>query len=188
MHILCDTSSLMMLLRIAPDLFTDSRYECVTVQQVYEEYTRTPKFKTKYPWRDQFKKHLRSLPKTQVENDVYTRTLKTMRLIEPTAINEQTKQRFGLSRRDIEIGACAVAHKYTITTTDVNLADFVGQQFDTPSACPLKLINDWLEKKLLAWDDFKQSVLVDWIACNEKPQPAAEISRFEKLTGRKYPK
>lgn len=188
MHILCDTSSLMMLLRIASDLFTDPRYECVTVQQVYEEYTQTQKFKTKYPWRDQYKKHVRARPRSVIENDDYRRALRAIILIESTAMNERTGQRFSLSRRDREIGAGVVAHKYTITATDRNLVDFLDQKFEVGSVAPLGLVNDWLEKTLFKWDDFRQSVLDDWIVCNERPQPTDEIARFEKLTGRKYPK
>ena len=48
-------------------------------------------------------------------------------------------------------------------------------------------MNDWLEARLIAWDDTCQSVIEDWIRLNERPQPPAEIRRFEKLTGRKYP-
>lgn len=47
MHILCDTCSVLMLIRIAPDMFKDERYECVTVNEVWQELFRTRKFKTK---------------------------------------------------------------------------------------------------------------------------------------------
>ena len=50
MVVLCDTSAILMLLRIAPDMFTDPRYGCVTIRQIYDEITRTPKFKSKYLW------------------------------------------------------------------------------------------------------------------------------------------
>jgi hypothetical protein len=50
MVILCDTSSILMLLRIAPDMFTDERYECKAIRDVHDEIVQTTKFKTKYPW------------------------------------------------------------------------------------------------------------------------------------------
>jgi hypothetical protein len=52
---------------------------------------------------------------------------------------------------------------------------------------PLCLVNDWIDQKLIVWNDARQAVLDDWIAQNERPQPIGEIRRFEKLTGRTYP-
>lgn len=43
MFILCDTSSILMLLRIAPEMFTDDRYECGTIREVHDEIIRTTK-------------------------------------------------------------------------------------------------------------------------------------------------
>jgi hypothetical protein len=40
-----------MLIRIEPDMLTDSRYGCVTIRKVWEEFFQTQKFKSKYPWR-----------------------------------------------------------------------------------------------------------------------------------------
>ncbi|MBA4419143.1 MAG: hypothetical protein C0392_14735 [Syntrophus sp. (in: bacteria)] len=37
------------------DMFTDERFDCVTVQEVCEEIFRTQRFKTKYPWRSDYK-------------------------------------------------------------------------------------------------------------------------------------
>ncbi len=50
MYVLCDTSSVLMLLRIAPDIFVDERFECVTVKVVHDEIVGTTRFKSKYPW------------------------------------------------------------------------------------------------------------------------------------------
>ena len=50
MLILADTCSVIMLLRIAPDKFSDSKYECVTTTEVLKELKSNQKFKTKYPW------------------------------------------------------------------------------------------------------------------------------------------
>ena len=55
MYILCDTCSVLMLIRIAPDMFCDDRYECVTIQEMIQEMFRTQKFKMRYPWRTKYK-------------------------------------------------------------------------------------------------------------------------------------
>lgn len=47
MIILCDTSSVVMLLRIAPEMFEDKRYGCVTIKEVYNELFATQKFKSR---------------------------------------------------------------------------------------------------------------------------------------------
>ena len=78
MYILCDTCSILMLLRIAPDMFADKRYECVTIRQVWEEITQTQKFKSKYPWRKDYARHIQSLPKSTVETADYQLTLRAV--------------------------------------------------------------------------------------------------------------
>ena len=65
MNILCDTCSVLMLIRIAPDMFTDERFDCVTVQEVCEEIFRTQRFKTKYPWRSDYKDKIRPVQSTE---------------------------------------------------------------------------------------------------------------------------
>lgn len=37
MNILCDTCTILMLIRIAPDMFIDGRYNCVTINEVRDE-------------------------------------------------------------------------------------------------------------------------------------------------------
>ena len=48
------------------------------------------------------------------------------------------------------------------------------------------IVNGWIKKELIKWDDNLQSVLEDWDKCNEHPQPNKEVKRFEKITGFKY--
>ena len=187
MYILCDTCSILMLLRIAPEMFTDKRYECVTIRQVWEEVRQTQKFKSKYPWRKAYARHIQSLPKSTVETADYQFTLRAVRVTEQSQRNSRTGKAYGLSRRDTEIAACAITHSHAVSSTDANLVDFLAQQYDIPNVPPLQLVNDWLEKGLFEWTEFRQSVLTDWIACNEPPQPPAEIKRFEKLAGSRYP-
>ena len=176
-----------MLLRIAPEMFTDDRYECVTIRQVWEEIVQTPKFKSKYPWRNEYAKHIRSLPKSQAEPSDYRSTHSAVRLTEQAQRNSRTGMAYGLSRRDVEVAACAVANGFNVCSTDGNLIDFLAQQYEICNFSPLQLVNDWLEKCLFEWTDFRQGVLAEWIACNEPIQPRQEIERFEKNTKRKYP-
>ncbi len=187
MHILCDTCSILMLLRIAPNMFTDERYRCATVRQVWEEFTQTQKFKTKYPWRKEYAKHIRSTPVNKITTPEYDLTLRAARLTEQTQRNSRTGRAFGLSRCDIEIAACAITLGYLISSTDANLVDFLKQQYDVKNVLPLQLVNDWLENELLEWTESRQGVLIDWIACGEPRQSRREIKRFEKLTGKRYP-
>jgi len=51
---------------------------------------------------------------------------------------------------------------------------------------PLGMINIWLEKRLVLYDEKLQTILEDWNKCREAPQPRSEIKRFEKLTGCRY--
>ena len=62
MFILCDTSAILMLLRIAPDMFKESAFECVTIRQIREEIFRGSKFKDRYKWLEEKRKEIRALP------------------------------------------------------------------------------------------------------------------------------
>jgi len=62
----------------------------------------------------------------------------------------------------------------------------VETQLEISNCSPLKLVNDWIETKLITWDEQKQSVLAEWVQ-NEDPQPEIEIKRFKKLVKRDYP-
>jgi hypothetical protein len=57
-----------MLIKIAPDMFCDERYECVTIQEVFQEIFRTQKFKMQYPWRTKYKSKIKALGKSKVES------------------------------------------------------------------------------------------------------------------------
>ncbi len=187
MHILCDTCSVLMLLRIAPDMFADTRYRCVTIRHVWDEIKQTQKFKSKYPWRTEYVKHVRSLSKSDAEPSDYQRIHRTVRITEQAQRNKRTGKAYGLSRRDVEIAACAVANQFSVCSTDVNLVDFLLQQYEISNMSPLQLVNDWLEMGLFEWTDFRQGILTEWIACNEPPQPRHEIRRFEEIAKRTYP-
>ena len=68
MKILCDTCSILMVIRIAPDMLTDKNYGCFTIQEVRKEIIRQQKFKDKYPWRHRFKDKIRCIPNSEILN------------------------------------------------------------------------------------------------------------------------
>lgn len=187
MFILCDTCVLLMLLRIAPDMLTDTRYNCVAPSVVREELLRTQRFKEKYPWRTRYKAHVQTLPASLLQAAPYTRTLEAVELLVSTSINGKTGRRFGLSSVDKMLAAHVVAHDYQLSTGDFDLRDFLFQEFDIPNVSPLEIVNDWLARELIEWNDERQAVLEDWKRCNEHVQPKEHIKNFEEITGRAYP-
>lgn len=187
MYILCDTCSVLMLIRVAPDMFCDDRYGCVTIQEVSQELFRTQKFKSKYPWRKSYKNKIKALGVSRVKQGDYELHLQTIKaLVSAGKINKRTGNFFNLSSVDQKIAACSIAHNFILTTVDDDLADFIGQEFSGSSISPLEIINDWLEKGLVKWNNNIQTVIEDWDKCNEHPQPKKEIKRFEEITAFKY--
>lgn len=180
-----------MLLRIVPQMFEDERFECITIREVYDELTQTTKFKTKYPWAGSMRNKLKSLPtgKTGIsEVKDYHEAIKA--LSENGTIDQKTDRLFDLSRVDMRVMACALALGHRVTSGDGGLVRFLEQEFPDEfkgNITPLGLINNWLEKKLITWDDEKQKQMAEWNDNEEHAQPKSEISRFNKLTGRRYP-
>lgn len=191
MHILCDTSSILLLIRIAPDMFIDERYQCCTIQPVRDEIFRTQKFKSKYPWRDKYKNKIRCLsPEALQKAEIQFYQDAIYRLNDFGTINTYTGKIFSLSRVDILFLACALAHGFSITTGDQGIKDFAAQQFAgifSGNVSALELINIWLEKKLIHWDEKLHEFLSDWGKQNEHAQPEEQKQRFERLTGMDYP-
>ena len=187
MIILCDTCSILMVIRIAPDMFTNERFGCSTIPKVHDELFRTQKFKTKYPWREEYKSKIKTLGTSSVDTDEFSIYLSAIQaLIEVGVENTETGFLVDLSQTDKHIIACAAAKQYDITSGDRNLVTFAKQQFDITNITPLALVNQWLEKGLIVWDDHLQMVIEDWDKCGEKKQPIKEIGRFQKLTGYRY--
>jgi len=184
--ILCDTCVLLMLLRIAPEMLTDECYNCVIPPQVRDEIFKTQKFKEKYPWRSRFRAEVQPLPKSQLEEGVF---LKVRQVVELTSfgINEATGKRFSLSRVDKDIAACVQAFDYQLSTGDHDLRDFLKQEFSVSNVSPLEIVNDWLARALIEWDDEKQAVLEDWKRCGEHAQPRSQVQHFKDITGGEYP-
>lgn len=191
MSILCDTSSVLMLIRIVPNMFIDVCYECFTTPSVRNEIFRTQKFKTRYPWREEFKSEITCLCSDLVENrkvSAYFDAIKT--LIDNGTVNEKTGCDFDLSRTDMKFLSCALGNGYKITTGDCDLRTFGKQEFGKEFKgwiSPLGMLNRWLRRGSIEWNDERHGYLMDWNRCNEDPQPRKQRSEFRRLTGLSYP-
>ena len=187
MNILCDTCSILMLIRIAPEMFRDERFECITIQEVFQELFRTQKFKDRYPWRARYKTKIKPLGISKVKSGDFKLYLGAVKnIVNAGKINNRTDRYFNLSRVDQIIAACSIAHNFKLTTVDGDLVDFIIQEFAGQTISPLGIVNEWMEKGLIKWNDELQMIIEDWERCNESPQPKKEIKRFEKISGYKY--
>jgi len=176
-----------MLLRIAPAMFTDPRFECVTIRSIFDEITQTTKFKSKYPWLREMRSTIKSLPASISDSDKVKLHYETITALNRDgAINPKTGRPFDLSKEDRLVIACAAANEYVISSGDSGLCDFALHHFDLKTLSPLEVINLWIAKKLLIWNEEKQAFLKDWADQNEKPQPLKAKSLFKTLTGYKY--
>jgi predicted nuclease of predicted toxin-antitoxin system len=179
-----------MLIRIAPDMFIDTKFECVTISDVVKEIFRTQKFKNRYPWRKRYKPKIKPIGNAILKTDnfkLYYQAINSQ--IGSGITNSRTHNYFDLSKVDQRIVACALANNYFITTGDNDLVEYYLQQFSNNSdeiILPLGMINIWLKKGLISWDETMQTILEDWNKCDEAPQPITEIKKFQKLTGYKY--
>jgi len=187
MHVLCDTCVVLMLLRIAPAMFADERFGCTTLGPVWTEFSETQKFRTKYPWRQQYEKHIVPVDNALLVQGEFSKKLDIVKVTESMHRNERTGLPYGLSRVDREVAAGVLCLNCDISTTDTNLREFLEQQFNVTNILPLALINRWLGDGLIDWDDPKQMVVQDWIASEEPRQSKAAIALFETLTNYSYP-
>ena len=191
MIILCDTSSILLLLRIAPEMFIDPKFECATIHEVMKEIITTTKFKKKYPWRTEYRVKLHSLPMSQYRTKAYERITGLVSiLLNNGVINGKTHKLIYLREEDQAIAACVIAHGYLMTSGDANLIAFLRQEFKPEfrgNLTALEVVNFWLEKCVLTWNDAKNAFLADWKSQGEVTQPRDAIKKFTKLTGRPYP-
>ena len=94
-----------------------------------------------------------------------------------------------MSYADRRVLACALANKYKITTGDGDLIQFGEQEFSgtfKDNITPLEIINSWLKKGLIEWDDTKHEYLAEWDTLNEHKQPKKAMGVFQRLTKRFY--
>jgi len=195
---MCDTCCVLMLMRIAPEMFIDDRFECVTTIEVKKEIIQTQKFKDKYPWRKKMKTKIKTLSLSftteyKQEYDLVIETINS--LLGAGLVNKLTNKPIAVSYVDKTIAAHAICKELKITTGDKNLAALVTQEFGIENIFPLGLINKWLEEKLISWNNEHliswnnehQTILEDWDKCREAPQPKNDVKRFKQLTGYNYP-
>lgn len=190
MHILCDTSSILLLIRIAPDMFIDPRYQCCTIKEVHDELFQTQKFKQKYPWRNAYRDKIICLPVTQKEQEIASFSEVIFLLNEAGTRDMYTGRIFSLSSRDIKLLACALANGYKLSTGDAGIMNMAHQQFDEiykGSVSALELINLWLRNRLITWNDTLHEYIADWYRQAEHPQLNDQKKIFKRLTKRDYP-
>lgn len=106
MIVLTDTCSVIMLLRIAPEMFNDEQFGCVTIQAVHDEIKRTPKFKIKYPWRSDFLPKIKAIPPGELSKIAYY--VENGKTVARTLDSQRNSQGapYGLSRVDREVERC----------------------------------------------------------------------------------
>lgn len=178
-----------MLWRIAPEMFQDKRYQCVTLSEVHDEIYQTQKFKEKYPWRGEFKPKIKTLPPSISDGQATQAHLKTISALDQLGITDKKTGRcISLSRVDKKILACSLANGYRLSTVEKAVVLFAKQEFPNEFKgviFPLEIINMWLETGLIKWDADKQAILAEWREKNETRQPTHAIKKFKKLT--RYP-
>jgi len=182
--VLTDTNAVILLLRIAPEMFRDKRYNCVMPEYVYDEFVKKPEFKEKFPWRSQYKQFLKSeiTIADACKHPQFKNTLNSVLHIAKARKNRENIK-YGISKKDQEIVSVAIVFNFNFCCADKNLSWFAQDEFDVKVFSPLSMINMWLEDGLIRWDDELQSLLLEW----NRSQPKSQISRFHELTGYDYP-
>lgn len=132
--------------------------------------------------------YLSSQTQSQLDGVGFSGTLKAVRA---AAAGLQDAKGFNkyyideLSEADLRMAAAALSFEAKLCTGDGALMRFAGDELELPVVQPLSVVNGWLEKGLIAWDNEKHGFLKDWV--KERRQPRPDIERFEQLTGRSYP-
>jgi len=180
-----------MVFRVAPHMLNDEKYGCFTIQEVREEIIRQQKFKDKYPWRHGFKDKIRCIPNSEIiNNDFVNQYLEAINLlIESNIINNKTGRLFDLSTVDKKFLACALGFGFKISTGDGGIKNLANQEFPKVfkgSISPLGMINKWIRKDLIDWNDELHEYVADWKRMGEASQPKHQKNVYKKLTGLKY--
>ena len=131
------------------------------------------------------------MPNDVVDNENVRRYFDAIHsLIDHGTISEKTGLDFDLSHVDKIILSCSLANAFKITTGDDDLKYFAIQEFASVFKgwiSPLGMINSWIRKGLIIWNDSLHEFLMDWERDNEHPQPQRQKTAFKKLSGCKYP-
>ncbi|MDT8318621.1 MAG: hypothetical protein RQ824_11630 [bacterium] len=111
-------------------MFIDEKFECATIPEVRKELFQNQKFKTKYPWRTEYKSKVKVISALYSKDDKFNiYAISIRKLLEVGTKNEKTQRFFGLSWIDQLVAACVLSNDYEITTGDKDLIDFMKQEF-----------------------------------------------------------
>ena len=198
MIVVADTCSLLMLLRLNPEMLTDPKFECCTTQEVRDEILQTARFAEKYPWRVGFRDRIKVVPLGRVKsapnyNDALLAVKAQLEHVNPA------EGSYNLSREDRSVIVLAQIlselsvfdindpDDVALSTTDSRLKDFAENRFEIENLEPLAVLNYWLDKGLLSYDSpTYDPILQEW--ADQEPAPSvAEKKRFRKLTGKTFP-
>ncbi len=183
--ILCDTCVVLMLLRIAPNMFEDDKYNCVTVSSVHREIKQSSRFKKKYPWRDELVKRVKP-------------GLKEVRYDEYRINIEQDKDEYGLSTSDSIIALTAFENDCRLATHDQDrsnpnrsslggLVKCCEESYGIEVVTALDVLNEWVECGVIEVNSELLEILTDWSDTREVAMPKEAARKFEKITGIKFP-
>lgn len=191
MHVLCDTCCVLMLIRIAPSMFSDPRFGCFTVGSVREEFVQTQKFKERYPWRKEYAKYIKHVARSHPRYEDVELYFKVINVkTRNGVVNKLKDELFDLSRVDQRLLAWSLAMELPICTSDDDISKFGHQEFREVfkgHASPLAIVNSWIDKKVIQWTERLSVYLGEWKSNHEPIQPTRQKRRFRQLTGYKYP-
>lgn len=172
-------------------MFTDQSFGCCTITSVQNEFVRTQKFKQKYPWRTNYAKHIRVLPRTPKEYEEVNLYFQAIDLkLKEGVINRLKDEFFDLSRTDKRVLAWSLAMKLPISTGDKGIVAFGHQEFKgrfKRHVSSLAILNAWIQQDLVKWTATLDGYLKEWKDNDEQPQPPRQKRRFRQLTGHRYP-
>lgn len=175
-----------MLIRISPEMFTDPKFKCKTINEVRKEFISITKFKDKYPWRKEFVSKVKSSNLGNQKEVIANFTI--VNEISENVKNQKNNKYYSLSRVDKQISAQIInIENVNISTGDQDLMDFLKQEFEIANIYPLQIIIDWLKLDLIKWCSDMENILEDWNDKNEKAQPLSAKNELMKITGYNYP-
>ena len=159
MVVLCDTCSILMLIRLAPEMFSSPQYETITIFGVAQEFIRTQKFKEKYPWRPNYNSKIKPVPASRLESQDYKVVFSIVdNLLRSGVISVNSGRLFDLSVVDKQVISFAIANSCAISTGDQGIVDFATQEFSEEfcgNIHPLGLINKWINSGLFVWESIE---------------------------------
>ena len=198
MIIVADTCSLLMLLRLNPEMLTDPKFKCCTTQEVRDEIFRTARFAKKYPWRSGFRDKVQAVSMGAVihassYDDAVSAVKAQLEHINPDEgpynLSPEDRSVIILAQILPELPDFAVddPDEIALSTTDRRLRDFAEIRFEIENIEPLKILNFWIDFGIWDYDDqIHGPILQEW--ADQEPDPSVAAKRcFRKLTGYTFP-